>query len=342
MPFFGTLIQLTNNKKQQMKKLIRLSAMLLLFAAIFSSCKKDEEPDPIDYNLNTEYFTVKDAAYVQDEFPEASGGSAPSIETINGNPSVIPGGSNPIAIQTNDDITKILVGVSDVGGYFSLPASAAKDTGDFLFYILMNQTLAVETFNIIIAIQAADGTVSVHEIIAVSLVQVGTGKLQVSCAWDQLNDVDLHLVEPNGEEIYYGNGTSANGGELDLDSNAACGIDYVNNENITYIEDAIVENGEYIVRVDFWANCDITENTNYSVTAYHEGVLLTPTTGTNPYQGSFTPTEEDAGGVGSGVEVMKFSISGAKSNIETQSLLKFNYPSNKRVIKNLSPQKGNM
>ena len=58
-----------------MKKLIRLSAMLLLFAAIFSNCKKDEDPDPIEYNLNTKYFTVKDAAYVQDEFPEASSGS---------------------------------------------------------------------------------------------------------------------------------------------------------------------------------------------------------------------------------------------------------------------------
>ncbi len=325
-----------------MKKLIRLSVMLLLFAAIFNSCKKDDPEPTIEYNLDTEYFTVKDAAYVQDEFPEASSGSAPSIETLNGNPSVIPGGSNPIAIQTDDDIAKILIGVSDVGGYFSLPASEAKTTGDYLFYILMNQTLAVETFTIVIAIQTSAGAVSEHETIVVSLVQVGTGKLQISCAWDQLNDVDLHLVEPNGQEIYYGSSISNNGGELDLDSNAACYLDYINNENITYSENAIVENGEYIVRVDFWSNCDITDNTNYSVTAYYEGVLLTPTTGTNPYQGSFAPNEDDAGGIGDGVEVMKFSISGGKSNIETQSLLKFNYPSDKRSTKNLSPQKGNM
>ncbi len=327
-----------------MKKLIRLSFMLLLFVGLFSSCKEDEEPviDPIDYNLNTEYFTVNDATYVEAVFPEASNGTAPIIETINGNPSVIPGGSNPIAIQTDDDIAKILVGVSDVGGYYSLPASEAKTTGDYLFYILMNQTLAVETFNIVIAIQTAAGVISEHEIIAVSLVQVGTGKLQISCSWDQPNDVDLHLVEPNAAEIYYGNSVSANGGTLDLDSNAACIIDNVNNENITYAEDAIVENGEYIVRVDFWANCDVTENTNYSVTAYYQGVLLTPTTGTNPYQGSFAPEDQDGGGAGDGVEVMKFSISGGKSNIETQSVLKFNYPSDKRITKNLSPQKGNM
>lgn len=324
-----------------MKNLIKLSTIALLLVFVIFSCKKDEEPDPIEYNLNTEYFTVKDATYVQDEFPETSSGTIPNIETINGNPSVIPGGSNPIAIQTNDDISKILVGVSGVGGYFSLPESEAKTAGDYLFYILMNQTLAVETFDIVIALQTDTGAVSEQETISVALVQAGTGKLQVSCAWDQLNDVDLHLVEPNSEEIYYGNGVSANGGELDLDSNAGCYIDSVNNENITYDADAIVENGEYIVRVDFFANCEVTENTNYSVTAYYEGTLITPSTGTNPYQGSFMPNEENFGGLGDGVEVMKFSISGAKSSeFENKSMYKFSFPSDKRKTKNLSPHKG--
>lgn len=325
-----------------MKNLFKFSTIALLLVFVIFSCKEDEEPDPIEYNLNTEYFTVNDATYVQDEFPEPSSGTLPSIETINGNSTIIPGGSNPIAIQTNDDISKILIGVSDVGGYYSLPASEAKSTGDFLFYILMNQTLAVTTFDIVIAIQNASGVVSEYEIITVSLIQVGTGKLQISCAWDQLNDVDLHLVEPNSEEIYYGDGDSTNGGELDLDSNADCFIDGVNNENITYDENATIENGEYIVRVDFFANCDITENTNYSVTAYYEGTLLTPSAGTNPYQGSFTPSDENFGGEGDGVEVMKFNISGGKSNIETQSMLKFNYSSDKKITKNLSPHKGNM
>jgi len=325
-----------------MKKIIKFSVMLLLFTVVFNSCKKDDPEPSIEYNLDTEYFTVKDAAYIVEKFPEASSGTIPSITTLNGNPSVIPGGSNPIAIQTDDDISKILIGVKNVGGYYSLPASEAHTIENYLFYILMNQSLEVESFTILIAIQTAAGAVSEHETIVVSLVQVGTGKLQVSLSWDQLNDLDLHLVEPNGQEIYYGNSLSSNLGELDLDSNAACDLDYVNNENITYSENAVVENGEYIVRVDFWANCEVTENTNYSVTAYYEGVLLTPSTGTNPYQGNFAPSEENSGGMGDGVEVMKFSISAAKSKADTQALLKFNYPSDKRIIKNLSPQKNNM
>ena len=49
-------------------------------------------------------------------------------------------------------------------------------------------------------------------------------------------DVDLHLIEPNGGHIYYGNRRSSNGGFLDIDSNPDCSIDGVNNENIYYQE----------------------------------------------------------------------------------------------------------
>lgn len=322
-----------------MKNLIKFSTIVLLFAFVIFACKKDDDEPDVEYNLNTEYFTVKDAAYVQDEFPEASGGAAPVMDVINGNPSVIPGGSNPIAIESDDAISKILVGVNGVGGYYSLPASEAKNPMEtYLFYILMNQTLIVTNFDIVIALQNANGLISDHAIISVTLVQVGTGKLQVSLAWDQFNDVDLHLVEPNGAEIYYANGTSTNGGVLDLDSNAACYLDYVNNENITYGETATVENGEYIVRVDFWDVCDVTETTNYSVTAYYEGSLLSPSEGTNPFQGSFATDEWDQGWEGSGVTVMKFEIPSSK-NLSTKTVYKLSYPTDKMLIKNLSPHK---
>ncbi len=321
-----------------MKNLLKLTLVLFLFTVVISSCKKDD-PDPeVVYNLDTDYFGVENAPYIKAAFPEASS-SAPTITTINGNPSVIPGGSNPIGLQADGSVSNVLIGVKEVGGYYKLP-NTAKGTEDIVyFFILMNQNLTDTNFEIMIAIQDDNGNVSEVSIIPVSLVQVGTGRLQVSCSWDQLNDVDLHLVEPNGEEIYYGNGSSSNGGDLDLDSNAACSNDGVNNENITYNDEAIIEDGEYIVRVDFWSNCNITSATNYNVTAYYEGELVAATFGTNPYSGSFNPDEADAGGVGSGVEVLKFELpTGAKSS-NTEAVLKFNYPSDKKMIKVLSPQK---
>ena len=49
-----------------------------------------------------------------------------------------------------------------------------------------------------------------------------------------LSDVDLHVVDPRGEEVFYGHPNSASGGRLDLDSNAACDLDHKRNENITW------------------------------------------------------------------------------------------------------------
>src|SRR5262249_326010 len=67
---------------------------------------------------------------------------------------------------------------------------------------------------------------------------------------------DLHVVEPGGFEIYYqpSNRTSPSGGTLDLDSNAGCTIDNINNENVTWPAGR-APNGNYIVRVDNWNSC---------------------------------------------------------------------------------------
>jgi hypothetical protein len=48
-----------------------------------------------------------------------------------------------------------------------------------------------------------------------------SGRLQIILAWDDRNDLDLHVVCPNGEEIAYNN-KRAGGGELDVD---AAGVD---------------------------------------------------------------------------------------------------------------------
>jgi uncharacterized protein YfaP (DUF2135 family) len=120
----------------------------------------------------------------------------------------------------------------------------------------------------------------------------------VSLGWDADSDVDLHVVEPGGEEIYFGHKTSASGGTLDLDSNAACNIDHKNNENI-YWPTGSPPRGEYVVRVDNWSACDQSP-IHYVVTVNVKGQ------DPQMFVGTFTDAG-DGGGQGSGVEVLRFT-----------------------------------
>ena len=47
----------------------------------------------------------------------------------------------------------------------------------------------------------------------------GSGDVRISLMWSNINDLDLHVVDPRGEEIFYGHPTSGSGGLLDIDMN---------------------------------------------------------------------------------------------------------------------------
>ena len=105
--------------------------------------------------------------------------------------------------------------------------------------------------------------------VPVTLTAVGTGDVQVTLTWDVDSDVDLHVTDPAGEEIYYGNPASASGGQLDLDSNAGCTLDHKRAENITW-PSGHAPSGRYYVLVDYWDACSQAE-TRYVVTVNQKG-----------------------------------------------------------------------
>lgn len=123
-----------------------------------------------------------------------------------------------------------------------------------------------------------------------------SGDVQVSVSWDSPTDVDLHVVDPSGEEIYYGHRTSLSGGQLDVDSNPACNIDGRQIENIAWGSRAPA--GTYTVRVDYYNDCGVTR-TNYLVTVKNGGSRQT-------FSGNFTG-QGDRAGFGGGRQITTFS-----------------------------------
>jgi hypothetical protein len=94
------------------------------------------------------------------------------------------------------------------------------------------------------------------------------GALVVTLQWDTDADLDLHVVDSAGVEIWARNPNSwqatpgapldptawKRGGLLDADSNSQCVIDGRNQENIVWSTSA--PSGHYLVRVDTFSLCD--------------------------------------------------------------------------------------
>ncbi len=93
-----------------------------------------------------------------------------------------------------------------------------------------------------------------------------SGEIEIGLIWENSNDLDLHVVEPNGERIYFGHPISRSDGELDVDRNAGC------TQNVT---DKPVEHvvwppgrapkGAYQILVHHFANCGTKDPTPFTV-----------------------------------------------------------------------------
>ena len=224
-----------------------------------------------------------------------TGGSGPAISAT-GSSALILGGSTLRTISGSAGFNRIIVAVEGVPGYWELSLASNVTTQDVIL------SVAQDIPNTSFTLQYAGGTsagIGAVDEEAVSVIEVGTGDIQVSVSWDTESDVDLHLIEPNGAEIYYGDSESASGGTLDLDSNAGCAIDGKKNENITW-PNGTPPRGTYTVRVDYWASCGVAK-TNYVVTVRVAGRAA------QTFTGSFTG-EGTNGGAGDGVTITTFTF----------------------------------
>jgi hypothetical protein len=299
--------------RQGIATLCGLSLALLLAPA----CKDDVKADAgLDADL-----TVDGAQFFRGAVPTPNGGPdvlAVSLSTTN----VFAGtGGKPVSCTLVRSATAAGFALQGDVGYWLLPSGAAavETPGEpaVKTQLSFSRTVALGTRSLLVfAVDQAGKIGAVNETkLTVTDPYAPKGRLIVSLSWDTEADLDLHVVDPAGVEIYKGNinsyqrpapGTpvdptaARNGGILDFDSNAACTTDGRRAEHVTYA--AAPPPGHYTVRVDTFSLCD-APSANWRVSATLDGKSL------GVAQGESTDADEQtAHDRGAGVLALGFDV----------------------------------
>ncbi|MFK5645109.1 MopE-related protein [Ornithinimicrobium sp. LYQ121] len=110
---------------------------------------------------------------------------------------------------------------------------------------------------------------------------VGDGELRFTLIWDSSDDLDLHVIDPSGERIWYQDRESASGGVLDRDDNVgACLSDPEPGgvENVFWPVGG-APTGTYTIEIDNYNDCDDDNLGTWTLNVYQDGELLDSYTG---------------------------------------------------------------
>jgi len=209
---------------------------------------------------------------------------------------VLLGGTIQVFATSDQPFTKVAVTIPNVNDYWELTLPTPTNNQPLL--IVFGQDIPKTAFELHFA-GSSGGAFGAVQATGVNVITVGTGDVQVNITWDSKADIDLHVLDPSGAEIYWAGRTSSSGGQLDLDSNAGCGSDGPRAENIFWANGLVAPHGDYIVRVDNWSSCGVPL-TNYVVTVNAKGKVP------RVFAGSFSDAG-DGGGKGAGRSITTFS-----------------------------------
>lgn len=219
--------------------------------------------------------------------PAGTGDTTITVQNTTDESIVINGGSTIIPVSSEIPFSSIYVssgqGSSTDPDYYEIQLPAALLSTDLVvtFQPTLNTTSRIPWLSV--QTGSPTGEISQAETLLLDGVNVGTGDLQVSVSWSINSDVDLHLIEPDGTRIWFNDDYSSSGGQLDLDSNGACVIDGIRNENITY-QYSQPPSGEYTIIVDYYLDC-FQGPTDYIVTLRNHGQIST-------YRGVLNATDD--------------------------------------------------
>jgi hypothetical protein len=201
--------------------------------------------------------TIDDGGFEVGEAPaETGGGSLPTIVSVMGPVAVTNGGSAVLHIQLSAPLEAPTFLVSLVGdtGYHTVTGADPDGNGVYDVTVQVSGDASAASLVLRVALTDGVGAVGAYHEVVMEVVQSGQGDVKITLSFDRTHDLDLHVVEPNGEEISYENNASATGGFLDLDSGLNCEPSPANSENIFWPPGG-APSGEYRVTVHNYQHC---------------------------------------------------------------------------------------
>lgn len=212
--------------------------------------------------------------------PPTIGDMVPQIVNVTGPSAVTNGGTALLHVQLSPPVASpvFVIGLDGDSGYHTV--TGTDPDGDGIYDISVQVAAEATQASLLLSVALIDaaGNVGPYSPIEIALVQSGTGDVKITLSWDRLHDLDLHVIEPNGEEVQYQNSSSLTGGELDLDSGANCEPSVANTENIFWPSQGAPA-GDYVVTVHNYQQCS-PGPIEFSVRVAYDNVV-------NTYRGSF-------------------------------------------------------
>lgn len=109
---------------------------------------------------------------------------------------------------------------------------------------------------------------------------LGSGDVQITLLWTSDSDLDLHVIDPAGNEIYFSNPSSSTGGRLDHDEVPGCGSAATTHAENVFWAAGTAPSGQYKAFVNNYGPC--STSSDYQLTVKSGGQVVSNTTGTIP------------------------------------------------------------
>lgn len=228
---------------------------------------------PFDLGLHAG-LRVAGAQFVEGRMPEDSGG--PGVDGASLGVAALPAGiSEQIMVGTlAPTATAAMIGFDDDIGYWLLaadpPESLAPTRPTFHARVALAKDLPPGPQRVRVRATNAQGESGPPLLLSLHVTndQIPAGRLVVRLSFEGPADLDLHLLDPTGAEVWSQHPTAylapkppalpdpvaqMRAGRLDADANAGCVLDGRGAENVIYTNPPPA--GHYVVRVDATSLC---------------------------------------------------------------------------------------